>query len=250
MTIVLPRLPMGEASNLLALVQEGSVPAPALHHASEVYPSVGVRLTRETAQKIRDELHEAASRFGMPAAPLRDAASSFDKAARRILPDLLPLTWAEASNRQMWSWLTLVLLPDITAWRWSAQTDVNSERWIAHDLTRHTWARLWWQATTFEGDLDLLDRFGESDLNQFFERRELGGRPALVVALARSVDEALAAEDVTRRDLIRDVTKRLRRVLAFTEYAALDSVQLQRLADRLVSQSMEAMTAGLHATAE
>jgi len=54
---------------------------------------------------------------------------------------------AEAGNRDVWSFTALVALPHLTRWRFVTR---NRERWLASDLTRHTWARLWWQVTVFE----------------------------------------------------------------------------------------------------
>ena len=120
----------------------------------------------------------------------------------------MDLSWAEAGNRGVWSFVSLIALPHPTAWRFGTR---NIERWIASDLTRHTWARLWWQAVVFENELDLPNALTESDLNQLLERRSIGGDARLVRALGWAIVNE-STGDVPRRYLIRDVTLRLRLV--------------------------------------
>ncbi len=126
--------------------------------------------------------------------------------------------------------MSLVLLPHLTMWRFGTG---NRERWVATDLTRHTWARLWWQATVFAGQEDLLNAMSESDLNQLLERRRIGGDPRLVCCLARAV--VAAPTDVPRRFVIRDSTRRLRRWLAFLDASALNVDQMNDVCSELVS---------------
>ncbi|MET8462784.1 hypothetical protein [Micromonospora zamorensis] len=54
---------------------------------------------------------------------------------------------------------------------------------MATDLTRHTWAWLWWQAVVFARHEQILVVLSESDLNQLLERRSIGGNPRSYVRL-------------------------------------------------------------------
>jgi hypothetical protein len=90
-------------------------------------------------------------------------------------------------------------------------------------------SRLWWQALTFGSptevggiDFSLLRRLSESDLNQLTERRSIGGNPRLARALARAVLES----DAARREVIREVTPKLRRRLAFIDFSSLSDSQI------------------------
>ena len=107
------------------------------------------------------------------------------------------------ATEDWWSFVALVPLPQLTYWRFGFG---NRERWIAGDLTRHTWARLWWQAVVFEGHVELLAALSESDLNQLLERRIIGGDPRLTRALRHAVT---GCQEASRRILIRDAAKRL-----------------------------------------
>ncbi|WP_350274845.1 hypothetical protein [Kribbella sp. HUAS MG21] len=146
----------------------------------------------------------------------------------------MDITWAEAGTRSIWSFVALVPLPEVTYWRFGV---TNVERWVATDLTRHTWARLWWQAVVFESDPELLGLLTESDLNQLLERRAIGGDPRLVRCIARAVVQGDLA-GIPRRRVIRDVSQRLVRHLAFVDVRALDVRTLIDWCTYLVGESV------------
>lgn len=137
------------------------------------------------------------------------------------------ITAVEAATRGVWSFLSVVAMPDITQWRFPNR---NVERWIATDLTRHMFARLWWQATTFVvvteagHDYSLLRSLSESDLNQITERRSIAGVTPLARSIAR-VALDLGSTD-SRRAVFREAVPRLRRLMAFVDFATLSDDQL------------------------
>jgi hypothetical protein len=213
--------------------------SPASSHASQVFAAVGGRrISPEELEVIAEGVRSTAADFGFPRPASAPERVAFDRAASRVLRSSLDFTWAEAGSGAVWSFFSLVLLPDVTAWRFS--DSVNRERWIASDLTRHTWSRLWWQAEVFERDPDLLDQFGEADLNQLLERRSIGGDKRLLVTLARCLIDADRGE-VTSRDLIRDATGRLMRRLAFVDPRSLGDSALSALAASIVAESVRAL---------
>ncbi len=88
----------------------------------------------------------------------------------------------------------------------------------------------------FKDHEELLDQLSESDLNQLLERRVIGGDPRLARSIAKSIIVGIS-EDSKRRALIRDVTKRLRRLLAFVDALALDDEQVLAFCSELVAES-------------
>ncbi len=227
-----------QLTNRVALVEYEAVSEalaavePRTHHPQQVYSPIGGHVTEEEIQSLIDVLTGTAKEFGYPGDVSGRTRVLFDRVAARKLLELMQITWADAGNPRIWSFVSLVALPHLTRWRFGTG---NEQRWIASDLTRHTWARLWWQATVFRNREDLLDELSESDLNQLLERRVIGGDPRLALCLA----EAILGynPDVKRRTLIRDVTKRMRRRLAFIDALALTGGQLQELCTELVSES-------------
>lgn len=203
----------------------------ALEHPAQIYaPTGGTRALQSQIAAVQRVMREVAEGFGYPSVvDSPETRVRFDRAAAPRLLATMELLPAEAGVREVWSFLATVVLPDVTAWRFG---DRNRERWIASDLTRHMFARLWWQAWVFGEQsatgaisFDLLDRLSESDLNQLLERRNIGGNPPL----ARNLAKALLARqdtDVAWRDLVRDATCRVLRRLAYIDVLALDEGQM------------------------
>lgn len=201
------------------------IPVGDVSHAANYYAAVGgQRADRELIRKVRQLIVEEANAAGFPERS-SPAHIGFDRALAPRLVDVMGIVPAEAANKNVWTNLALVIAPDITAWRFGFN---NQERWIASDLTRHMFSRLWWQAYllsdgTVEGD-ELLTELAESDLNQLLERTTLGGMRPVVRVLARAVVEG--PEDINRRDLIREAALRLRRRMVFIDHMALTPSQL------------------------
>lgn len=204
------------------------------HHPEQVYSPIGGHVSDDEIQTLIDALTDIAKEFGYPGDVVGKNKVLFDRIAARRILESMQITWADAGNTRIWSFVSLVALPHLTWWRFGPD---NPERWIASDLTRHTWARLWWQATVFKDHEPLLDKLSESDLNQLLERRVIGGDPRLARCLAEAILNCDA--DVKRRSLIRDVTKRMRRRLAFMDALALNEKQVRNMCSQLVGESRE-----------
>ncbi|MFI7053294.1 hypothetical protein ACIBLB_14665 [Streptosporangium canum] len=196
-------------------------------------------MSAKRVRELIDAVSTLAGEYGFPEAAGNDARISFDRDAAKVIRGQLDLSWAEAGNRDLWSFLSLVALPHVTLWRFGPS---NKERWIATDLTRHTWARLWWQAVVFAGHEHVLAALSESDLNQLLERRSIGGDPRLVREMARAVTELGA--NAPRRAVIRDVTARLRRYLAFLDVRALSDQQVRDLCRALTNETVTRLRTG------
>ncbi|MEV6306045.1 hypothetical protein AB0M02_41995 [Actinoplanes sp. NPDC051861] len=233
MTVLWPYIPEAVAVALYAEVADGKQMVPASAHESQLWAPVGARISTRQVTDLVTTMVGVAERFGFPTPAPAERRIAFDREAAFLIRAGMDLTWSEAGNRGIWSFMSLVALPHLTEWRFG--TD-NNERWIATDLTRHTWARLWWQAVVFEGRESLLAALSESDLNQLLERRSIGGDRRLVAAMASAIIDVPA--DLSRRLLIRDVSRRLRRYLAFVDVKALDDSQVDMLCRKLCTDSV------------
>ncbi|MFG3601615.1 hypothetical protein [Micromonospora chersina] len=190
-------------------------------------------MSSKRVRELIDGVSALAEKYGFPKSGGPDVRIAFDRDAAGLIRSHMDLSWAEAGNRDVWSFISLVTLPHVTMWRFGPS---NRERWVATDLTRHTWARLWWQAVVFAGHEQILAALSESDLNQLLERRSIGGDPRLVRETARAVTEVLG--DAPRRRVIRDVTLRLRRYLAFLDVRALSDEQIRDLCSALTAETI------------
>lgn len=238
MNFLYPRLTSAVAEQLYA--DAGSL-SPALEHRSQIFAPVGGRrATTNDLAVLRASIHDLAGEFGYPAPLANRDIRAFDRRTASVLVSSMPMSWSEATARGVWSFLALVVLPDLTRWRFGY--DRNPERWIATDLTRHTWARAWWQGTLFAGHLELLDELTESDLNQIFERRVIGGDARLATEIARAVLDVEKTGNVPRRALIRDTTARMRRRLAFVDARALSDDDVEEMCRGIAQESLNMLT--------
>jgi hypothetical protein len=228
-----PQIPVSIAEvEYQNIVSSADEPKPRNRHPDQIYSAVGGRVGDVAVQHLIDEMTAAAGRLGYPDQASTEARIQFDRDSASILRSHMDISWADAGNRRLWSFISLVALPHLTHWRFGSG---NRERWIASDLTRHTWARLWWQAIVFEDHEELLGQLNESELNQLLERRTIGGDPRLVRTFAKAVVQA--TEGAGRRRVIRDATKRLRRLLAFIDPLALDDGQVDEICVSVVAES-------------
>jgi hypothetical protein len=221
--------------------------ADVYHPDMQYAPTGGEPASAEHLRLIADTVRGIAKNYGYPYPSANNARIACDRAMAATLFREMRLLPVEAAAKDIWTFFSVVVVPDVVEWRWQAAPNPE-QRWICSDITRHSIGRLWWQAFTLgtrtdDGiDLTLLEMLTESDLNQIFEKRSIGGRPALARAIARAIaDPAVVPPTMPRRPVIRDVTKRIRRLLPFTLFLALDEPTLALRIDDLVRDSLNAL---------
>ncbi|SDF83255.1 DUF6339 family protein [Pseudonocardia oroxyli] len=233
MSILYPRLLDSAATELYQRyqhVEPGELTNEhAFAHPSAVFAATGGhRVPREHLQDLRERVVKIAEEAGFPGGGRRRAHTDFDLDIAKLLHERMGLVAAEASVRPIWAFLALVVLPDVSFWRYREPT---GDRFLATDITRHVWGRLWWRAhlTAVPTETDpyrLIGTFNESDFDQIFARRAgLGGSRALIRALS-DVWPSVAKSGFADRRVLRDVLKRLLRTAPIIEFDALDYADL------------------------
>lgn len=253
MSTLYPRLLPAETERLfvrLSDVVDGAAdPSADIATARAVYAaSGGMRVHRDQLIGLREEVRRAALDHGYPGRPGVEARNGFDRRVARILHASMDITAGEASQRQVWAFLALVLLPDVCAWRFPANDSGKfvADRFKGSDLTRHTLARLWWRAqvlrdeTRVDDPYWMLEALGEADLDQVMaRRRSVAATPSLVRMVVRVTAEST---DASGRDVLRDLLKRLLRLTAFLDLDWLDDAELRSLVLRERAVSMANLT--------
>lgn len=244
MSILWPRLDRTLAEPLFAsLVDAAFRPVVGeLRHPAQTYASSGgARATAEDLTRLREGIVEVATAHGFP--DDRSRLVEFDRALAPRLLVLMPMAIGEALTRSVWSFVALVVAPDVTHWRFvTAGREWNIERWVCSDRTRHMFARLWWQArqltvSSSEGlDTRLLDGLTESELNHLTERVSIGGCGPLVRAMAAAVLDLPAGS--RHRDVVRNGALRLLRLVAVVDPYSLHPAQLDTLARRALAEAV------------
>lgn len=249
MTTLYPRLPDHEGRSLIRQFDGMSLHdirshAQLDHPANTYAPTGGVPAGGEHLNHCASVIRECAEFHGYPSsAPGLRGGTPFDRALAPLLHRTLDLVPAEAAVPEVWTFTACQLVPDVVMWRWGMS---NEERWLGRGLVRHAFGRLWWQAQVLvveadgNSDYHLIDRLSEADLNQVFERRTIGGVPPLARALAYELSApAVDAAAVARRDIVRDVTKRLRRMLPYTSFLGVDESTVRGRVAELVQVSIQ-----------
>ncbi|MFD9163022.1 DUF6339 family protein [Streptomyces sp. NPDC059558] len=225
------------------LRERAGVSHPAVFYAA----TGGMRLPQQRLRALREAVVGCAIDHGYPASPARRQAASFDIATAEILHRESGIIPAEAVAGDLWAFLSLVVMPDVAAWRFP---DLHRDRVLGTDVTRHVFGRLWWRAHLLHDEgadrEDLyaaLSVLGEAAFDQIYARRtSIGGSPHLVRAIVRTWEGVdVAHGDVGERDLLRDFLKRVRRLNAFISFDSLPADVLEEELSTLVGESLRAM---------
>jgi hypothetical protein len=216
-------------------------------HRSVFAATGGARATTDALAVFGGKIRRIAEGQGYPGRAKLAQRQNFDEMVARLLHEESGMTPGEASQRQVWSFLALVLVPDVCAWRFPVNTQGHylADRFKGTDLTRHTLGRLWTRAHVLrdpaapENPYHLLGVLGESDLDQVMARRDsIAATPALVRAVVRAHrDDSTDTEGVPSRRVLRDSLIRLLRLTAFMDMDALGEAALDDLVRGLRKES-------------
>jgi hypothetical protein len=243
MNLLIPRLARDAALALLEEHRTDDVAAikvamPIRHATVTLSPLGGARVDDETLSSLRSDLIRLADQHGFPQTAPREQLQAFEGAAARLLHAALPMTPHEASEEEVWSYLTCCWLLDIALWRFGAQA--NDERFVGH-LNRNAFRRLWWRCEVFGSELP-FDRLGEDELVNIMERPTLFADRRVARALATEFLARVDTDHVPERmHLMREATKRLLRLTPFVSLSSLSSDDVALL----VRDTFDAAMAGL-----
>lgn len=238
-----PRLPAGPARTILHGLSSVTPPDSSeveLRHPKAYYAPVGNRTSEQFLRTARQQVLAIAERYGFPNQVDDASREEFDLEITGNSADLFPMGWAEAGSPEVWTHLAMVPLVDVTWWRWRSNQNLNVERFIATDFTRHTWSRLWWRRVQVDGDLNILRNLGERNLNQVLERRDaVGSSRELITAIADEFEKHRPAGKRVPSHLVRNSSKYILRQMVFIDDSALDADQRREWASGLVVDTGE-----------
>ncbi|MFE0694209.1 DUF6339 family protein [Streptomyces sp. NPDC058869] len=242
-----PRLLSDRAMPLFAEYQQLSISElterVAFAHESSVYVATGGdRVTAARLRELREGVLVLAARAGFPDNSDRVRNAEFDLSLAALLHAETGMVPAEAAARDVWAFLALVVLPDVSFWRYPRPP---KDRILGTDLTRHVLGRLWWRAQLVRspdsskpyGALKIL---GEAAFDQIYARRAaLGGSPHLVRSILRVWDD-LDLQGLNERETLRDFLKRLLRLAPFVLFDAVEEEALDDELRAVAQQSVDA----------
>jgi hypothetical protein len=218
-----------------------------VEHTAAVFTATGGdRVGRATLQRLRDDMLVVAYANGYPEQPSVHRRIAFDNAVGPLLHTSMGIVAAEAAAGDVWAFLSLILAPDITYWRFRREGErVDPDRTLGTDLTRHVFARLWLRANLLvePDDRDPYEAFsavGEAAFDQILARRRaLGASPTLVKSILR-VWRKFDQRDSADRQLLRDFLMRLLRLAPIMAFETLPAAQLDAELTLVARECIEA----------
>ncbi|MER3405109.1 MAG: hypothetical protein C4289_08060 [Chloroflexota bacterium] len=228
---VYPRLPGPVAAQVMSELAEMDPDdlgmMGALDHPAATWAPSGRRVPERVLARVRDGIRRVARDVGFPRPLPHGDEWRFDCAAGRVLYETMDIVPNDAATEGVWSFLTLVVVPEIGPWRFPGRA---RDRLLGKP--RNVLRRLWWRAHVFGPDLDSAPPgqrpFGEDEFVSFMERPTIGGNRRLAREARDAVFRA-GNVGLPRSELIRDVAKRLMRLTAFVAIDVLDDATLRGL---------------------
>jgi Family of unknown function (DUF6339) len=195
----------------------------------------------EKLREVQTVIREVAKEAGFPSA-IAGSTQSFDRPCGSALYRVMDVVPADAAEEGVWSFLTLIVVPEIGPWRFPRQPE---ERILGRP--RNALRRLWWRAWALGPALEDApagcEPLGEDESVQIMERPSLGGNRRS----ARALQEALwraekAGLSVPRSELMRQLARRLRATKSHISLDAIDDRDLAELLGRISEEALEALS--------
>lgn len=223
-------LPLSELASLSALTHPDAEPSPTGGHP------VGADKLFEVRASIRAIAEDA----GYPRAP-GAATQRFDQSCGSMLLRTMGIVPADAAEEGVWSFLTLVVVPEIGPWRFPGRSD---ERLLGRprNVLRRTWWRAWALGPALEFAPEGCTPLGEDESVQIMERPSLGGNRRIAAALQAALWRAeRRGLEVARSEVMRELARRARATKSHISLDALDEGALAKLMDQLTRDSENAL---------
>lgn len=243
--LLYPRLSRSAARQLIA--QRGDTTLDELHHQAalqhpEAEPSAtgGHPADARRLAEVQAAIRDVAAHAGYPR-PLGGLTQRFDRPCGSVLFERMGIVPADAAEEGVWSFVTLVMVPEIGPWRFPGRAE---ERLLGRP--RNVLRRTWWRAWALGPDLEKAPTgcgpLGEDESVQIMERPSLGGNRRTAQALQAALWRAeQAGIGVPRSELMRQLTRRARATKSHIQFDALPDEALNELLDRVVAASLEAL---------
>lgn len=162
--------------------------------------------------------------------------SEFDVRVGNFLLDSLDISPADAGMEETWNFLTLVLLPDVAAWRFQNSTkNPEYDRWLGRP--RNVFRKAWWRAYCLGPDLNAT--LGEDEGVNIMERPTFGLNPILARAIARAHNDFSRNYRLARSELLRLVMVQLGKLSSIINLDSLPEGEITKLVENTYRSTAE-----------
>ncbi|GIJ34439.1 hypothetical protein Vse01_35870 [Micromonospora sediminimaris] len=171
-----------------------------------------------------------------PAPLSKTNGTAFDRLLAPALYRQMAIVPADAASEEVWSFLSLVLLPDVALWRWpNLLRRPGYERIIGRP--RNVFRRLWTRVHSLGEDLGA--QLYEDEAVAILERPTLGAHPRVARAIAHGHLTTAGEAGAARTDILRITARRLRRLAVVVSLESLDDTQLAQLVERYTKEAID-----------
>lgn len=235
MTVLIPQISAGAAEPLLAQLAQSSLadldPGDELTYSQAItQPTGGLPVRDVLLKQLRDSILTAARSHGFPESR-PTSFLPFELVVGEVLAGWEPLWQAdgvpsgEALRNDCWSFITIVVLPDVALWRWPAKSiEGGSEdrSWKGRMVggSRNTFQRIFRRVMCLDRGAEHPDRWGlirdlqEDDFSAILERPGLSSNRDIAVSLGEeyiAMKQRLSQLSAgLRQDVYRQATKAIR----------------------------------------
>lgn len=208
------------------------------HPRTGWYETAPARVSEEHLDMLRSHIRSLAKEHGYPV-PVPRGYARFDQQAATSLYRHMQIMPADAAHEGVWSFLSLVLLPDVAVWRFPDRNRrEQNDRLLGRP--RNVFRRLWYR-TYLLGET-ASEQLYEDEVVNILERPSLGGDPRIARAIVRKHLATAHQYEGARTELLREAMKRLRRLSVIVTLSALDGRQLEELLTEVFDASIRALT--------
>lgn len=246
--LLYPRLGLADARAVLASrvglsLRELEALGDVSHPAAAPAATGGAPATTEILAEVQAAIRRVAADAGYPEQLSRTRGQDFDRPCASALYQTMGIVPADAAEEDVWTFLSVVLVPEIAPWRFPGAPE---ERVLGRP--RNVLRRLWWRAWTFGPDLDYAPvgaaPLGEDEFVSVMERSTLAGCQPVARAIRGALwDAELAGCGLPRSELMRELTKRVRATRSEVALEVLGEQALNEIMAKLMQESIEALTA-------
>lgn len=239
-----PRLPRSAARTIMirhAQLGLNDLRVAASISSPQAAPSAtgGTPVPAHVLTEVQNGIRQIADEFGYPNSLSLTAQQALDHACGTFLLQSMNIVPADAAEEGVWSFLSLVVLPEFAPWRFPSRTE---ERLIGRP--RNAMRRLWWRAWALGPDLSWAPEgctpLTEDESVQLMERPTVSGNRRTVKAVQNALWRAeKTGIALSRTDLVRLLIPRVRAARSNICLDALTDESLDELLDGLLDQVLD-----------
>ncbi|MEV1320059.1 hypothetical protein AB0J14_28735 [Micromonospora arborensis] len=200
------------------------------------YPTAPYRVPEDDLRALQQTVRAIATEAHWPAPLSKTSGTAFDRLLAPALYRQMTIVPADAASEEVWSFLSLVLLPDIALWRWpNPLRRPGYERIIGRP--RNVFRRLWTRIHSLGEDLGA--QLYEDEAVAILERPTLGAHPRVARAITHAHLTTAGEAGSARTDILRITARRLRRLAVVVSLESLDDAQLADLVRRYTKEAID-----------